>query len=274
MDWSLVLASQGIEPAIEAPADGLGWGLLVREDEHARAVEAIRLYERENRHWPWQQRLSMQELVFDWTSVAWGALLILFFWLAERSVDLQKLGEMNRFAVNQGQWWRLFTAVWLHADIAHLAGNVGLGIILLGLAMGRYGTTVGLLAAYLAGASGNAVVWLLAPGPHPSLGASGMVMGALGLLAMRWLPLWRKNPHARRFIVSGLLGGVLLFVFLGTSPGSDVLAHAGGFVSGILLGSVLNRFRGLAAREWLMLVAGLVFLILILWPWWLALRHS
>ena len=100
-----------------------------------------------------------------------------------------------------------------------------------------------------------------------------MVMGALGLLAMRWLPLWRKNPHARRFIVSGLLGGVLLFVFLGTSPGSDVLAHAGGFVSGILLGSVLNRFRGLAARQWLMLVAGLVFLTLVLWPWWLALRH-
>src|SRR5436190_15989082 len=45
MDWSLVLASQGIEHAIDDPAE-TGWGLIVAESDRAAALEAIRLYRR------------------------------------------------------------------------------------------------------------------------------------------------------------------------------------------------------------------------------------
>ncbi len=61
MDWSLVLASQGIEHVIEGPDETgwprnprsseppgpyapLGWGLLVAEPDHGAALTAIRLY--------------------------------------------------------------------------------------------------------------------------------------------------------------------------------------------------------------------------------------
>ncbi len=87
---------------------------------------------------------------------------------------------MDGAAVAHGQWWRLFTAIWLHADLAHLATNATIGLLLLGLAMGRYGTGAGLLAAYLAGAGGNLVAGLISLQPHRSLGASGMVIGCLG----------------------------------------------------------------------------------------------
>ena len=92
--------------------------------------------------------------------------------------------------------------------------------------MGRYGTGAGLLATYLAGAGGNVIAWLLFTGPYRSVGASGMVLGCLGLLAVQSFSLWRQTPHAGKYIVSGIVGGVMLFVLLGLTPGTDVLASS------------------------------------------------
>ena len=171
-----------------------------------------------------------------------------------------------------GQWWRLFTAMWLHADLAHLATNAALGLVLLGLAMGRYGTGAGLLAAYLAGAGGNLVAGLLSLQTHRSLGSSGMVMGSLGLLAVQSVPLWRKTPHAAKFILSGLFGGSMLFALLALTPGSDVVAHLGGFVCGLLLGILLSLVPEIAHKPRANLLMGLLFAIMVIVPWWLALR--
>ena len=162
--------------------------------------------------------------------------------------------------------------MWLHADVAHLAGNAGLGLVLLGLVMGRFGTGVGLLAAYLAGAGGNALVWLLLPGRGPSLGASGMVMGSLGLLTVQSLSHWRETPRGSRYILAGICGGVMLFVLLGLSPGTDVLAHLGGFLSGLLFGAALTKSPAQARLAAANLACGLIFSLLVLLPWWLALR--
>jgi len=50
---------------------------------------------------------------------------------------LIEAGDMDSAKVLAGQWWRLFTAVTLHADLAHLMGNITFGVIMLGLAMPR-----------------------------------------------------------------------------------------------------------------------------------------
>jgi membrane associated rhomboid family serine protease len=271
MDWSLVLVSQGIETTIDAGEDGSQWGLLVSRTDYESALNSIRLYRLENRGWPWQREIFHQGVIFDWGSLAWVALLWLFFVLDSR-LNLQTAGVMNAGAVSSGQWWRLFTGVWLHADVAHFAGNAGLGVVLLGLVMGRFGTGVGLLAAYLAGAGGNAFAWMLVPGRGPSLGASGMVMGGLGLLAVQSFAHWRETPRAARYILAGICGGVMLFVLLGLSPGTDVLAHLGGFLSGLLIGAGLTRFPPPARRTAANLACGLVLVLLVLVPWLLALR--
>ena len=153
--------------------------------------------------WPWRQKFH-QQVTFDWGSLAWVFLLGIFFWIGAEGVDLRSVGLMDSVAVSHGQWWRLFTAVFLHADLAHLAMNASLGLLLLGLTMGRFGTGVGLLAAYLAGAGGNVATWLIFP-EHRSLGASGMVMGCLGLLAAQAFT-FRSHPHALRYWISGILG--------------------------------------------------------------------
>lgn len=272
MDWSLVLLSQGIEPVIEYAEDTGAWGLHISENDYERAQEAIRLYQLENRRWPWRRELFQPGLLFDWGSLAWAALLALFYWIDSRA-DLQASGIMDCAAANSGQWWRMFTAVWLHADLAHLAGNAVIGFVLLGLAMARFGTGAGLLAAYLAGAGGNAVVWLLSPPSHLSLGASGMVMGALGLLAIQSLALLARSTPDWKHRMAGVLGGVMLFVLLGLAPGTDVLAHASGFVSGMLLGVLMRSVPRLSQRTSINVFSGLIFVLLVVWPWWLALRH-
>ena len=180
---------------------------------------------------------------------------------------------MDGTALVQGEWWRLFTAIWLHADLAHLATNAVFGLVFLGLAMGRYGSGAGLLAAYLAGAGGNVVAWLGHGGSQLGLGASGMVMGALGLLTVQSVDLLKqRNAIAFRHFTGAMMGGVLLFVFLGLTPETDVVAHFGGFVAGILLGSLLALVPRLARRTWVDLAAGILFATLVILPWLRALK--
>ena len=267
MDWSLALVSQGIEAGVDHDAEA-GWGLLVDERDAARASEIIQQYQIENQHWPWQQKIFTPALAFDWGSLAWVFLLCLFFWLSERTAGFRDAGVMSSTAVSHGEWWRLFTAVYLHADAGHLASNAGIGFVLLGLAMGRFGTGVGLLAAFLAGVLGNVSSWLVYPDNHQSLGASGMVMGCLGLLAVQSVS--RQRPKKLKLAFGGLVAGVMLFILMGLSPGTDVVAHLGGFLGGVLLGVPLTLLPRLARDTGINIIAGAIFSVLTIVSWWLA----
>jgi membrane associated rhomboid family serine protease len=274
MDWSLVLISQGIESTIERSAEGSGWALQVQGPDYEPALKAIRLYRQENRGRRWRREVFQSGLLFDWISVVWALLLCVLFWLNESRVDLSRGGVLDTVAVAHGQWWRLFTAIWLHADLAHLASNAVFGFVLLGLTMGRYGTGAGLLAAYLAGASGNLFAWTFSSQPYYGLGASGMIMGCLGLLASQSAFMWRRTPFARRYVLAGIFAGIMLFVLLGLTPGTDIVAHFGGFASGLLLGALITRYSAVLRQPAANLISALVFVLLVLCPWWLALRHG
>jgi membrane associated rhomboid family serine protease len=273
MDWSLVLASQGIEHRI-AHDEVNGWALAVAEADHAPALDHIRQYRLENLHWRWRQPAFSPGLFFDWSSLAWVLLAIFFYAWSEARADLRTLGRMDGFALAHGEWWRWFTATWLHADLAHLAANLVFGFLFLGLVMGRYGPGVGLLAAYLAGAGGNLVAWRVYDETQRGLGASGVVMGALGLLAIpSFALLKRRTANAFRLFAGSILAGVLLFVFLGTSPETDVVAHLGGFLSGLLLGSLLAFAPRASHRPRMNFAAALLFAALVILPWWWALTR-
>ena len=118
------------------------------------------------------------------------------------------------------------------------------------------------------------LAWIGASTRHNSLGASGMVMGAMGLLAAQSFSLWRTTPHASKFILSGVIGGIMLFVLMGTAPNTDITAHAGGFVTGLALGIILTLFRVSSEKPKLNVLAGFLFAALVIVPWWLALRHG
>jgi rhomboid protease GluP len=274
MEWSLVLASQGVEHDVNWD-EARGWMLAVAAADEERAVAQIRLYRLENRNWRWRRPVFQPDLFFDWSCLAWVWLNIFFYGWGESHTDLRIFGRMDGAALTQGEWWRPFTAAWLHANPAHLAMNMIFGFLFLGLVMGRFGPGVGLLAAYLAGVGGNLATWLVSGDSHYSLGASGVVMGSLGLLAIQTPALLkRRSAVTFRIFAGGILAGVLLFVFLGTDPEADVAAHLGGFLSGLLLGLVLFVSPRFVRRASVNLGAGILFIVLVVLPWWWALTRS
>jgi len=199
--------------------------------------------------------------------------VVAIFFVDDRGfADLKNPGIMDTLCVRKGEWWRLFTAVTLHADAGHLAGNAATGFLLLGLAMGSYGAGVGLLAGYLAGAGGNLAALFLAEDTHRSLGASGMVLGALGLLAVHSFSQWRSGATTRQLAGRSLMAGVLLLVLLGLNPKTDVLAHVAGFVSGAILGLGWGLLpERLRLSPWLDRFSTLSCVALVLVVWVLAL---
>jgi rhomboid protease GluP len=240
MDWSLVLASQGIEAIILKVPETERWTLQVPPAELQRAQESIRLYRAENRGWSWRQDLPGLDLELHWGAIVFCVILTLFHSASSFEIPAMRTGgTMDPIKVLAGQWWRLFTPVFLHDDLAHLAANVTFGIIVLGLSMARFGAGLTLLATFLAGAVGNLFGLMFHDRPYTGLGASGMMMGALGMLAIHSIHLWRANRKAARYVTSGVGAGFLLFVLFGVSPGSDVLAHLGGFLAGLLFGAIL-----------------------------------
>jgi membrane associated rhomboid family serine protease len=276
MDWSLVLVSQGIEATIERDPEADLWRLVVDAPDYTKALRTLRQYRVENRHQVWRQQLPWTGLVFDWRSVLPLAFIVFLFAVeATGRGDLRAAGMMDNKAVHAGQWWRLFTAVTLHGDMAHLVANVTTGLLLLGLAMGAVGPGIGLLATFLAGAGGNLAGLLFYSEAHRGLGASGMVMGALGLLAAQWLALLRHGLSPRQLVWRGILSGCLLLVLLGFSPARnvDVLAHVAGFGTGLILGAVLAFCpRDVLHGHWVDRTALGAVGVLIGATWWLALR--
>ncbi len=271
MDWSLVLASQGIAASILR--DDVGWHLAVAESDYERARQTIELYKNENRGWNWKQKLPVSGLVFHWGSVFWViAILWLYFWSTSHGKVFVEQGSMNNRAVANGEWWRLFTAITLHADYSHLAANALTGLIFIGLAMARYGMGFALLASYFAGAGGNLLGFIFYDQAHRGLGASGMVMGALGLITMQPFYFSKKMKVAAQIIFRGLLAGTAMFILMGTNPGTDVLAHAGGFLFGLMFGALLHLSSEKMKDSVLDKMCALIVAGLVIFTWGLALR--
>ncbi|MGD1083801.1 MAG: rhomboid family intramembrane serine protease, partial [Verrucomicrobiota bacterium] len=267
MEWGLVMASQEIEAIVDKSEQG--WGLVVAEADYPRALALLHQYKLENRGWRWKQQLPGSGFVFHWGALVWvAAMAAFYYWTMAAFPQLQNLGVMEPARVAAGQWWRLFTAITLHENLDHLVANLVTGGLFLGLAMARYGPAIAMLAAFLAGAAGNCADLYLYSGTDQSLGASGMVMGALGLLSVHSFSLWRKYPPARGLILRGAAAAFLILVLLGFGPGTDMLAHVAGFLAGAVLGLALNAVRpALLQRGAVNVLAGLLLAVLVTAAW-------
>jgi membrane associated rhomboid family serine protease len=202
----------------------------------------------------------------------WFAALALFYFFGlSARTDFKAAGVMDKAAVLHGEWWRLFTAVTLHADLAHLAANAATGVIFLGLAMGCFGAGHALLLSFLGGGLGFLGSLAVRESPYLSIGASGMVMASLGLITAHSL-IFAREEKPTLWIGRSMIAGCLLVVHLGLSPRSDVTAHLSGFLNGLGLGFCALSFGDKLRRPGsnfasLCLCCGLVTV-----TWWQALR--
>ncbi len=141
-----------------------------------------------------------------------------------------------------GQWWRLLTSMFLHFGFLHIAMNM-LCLWSLGtLAERLMGRAAFLLLYFATGIAGG----LLSLAVHPQLvsaGASGSVFGVAGglitYLALKKAPLSFERAKKQLSNLGIFLG--INFVY-SLKPGVDMMAHAGGVGSGLLIAAVLPRF--------------------------------
>lgn len=157
-------------------------------------------------------------------------------------------GRMDTFAIwHYGEFWRVITPLFLHADLGHLAGNLGFGALFAWFVVRRWGTLAGWWKILLSGVLGNLMLAITYfSTPHLSIGASTAVMGSIGLLA----GVSARERRERGDVGIGWLGPVgvslfaafALFAFLGTGgERTDVGAHFWGWLSGIVIGYQSDR---------------------------------
>jgi rhomboid protease GluP len=152
--------------------------------------------------------------------------------------------------LEQGEWWRLFSAQFLHWGLAHLAMNM-LGLWFLGPTVERMiGSFRFLLAYLLCGAGGMAVAWAASRFGTDSralilLGASASVLGLVGLQAAYSLKAFRYSGSlvAKAQLTSMTQIIVLQAIFDWMVPQVSSTAHLGGAATGFLLGTFVVKPR-------------------------------
>jgi membrane associated rhomboid family serine protease len=277
-DWQLVLFAAGIPHlARDSGAEGV---LFVPAEQAMRARRELEQYEDENRGWPRADELPEVLTAGSLAVCLWAGVLILADQLARNDAfgrDWRALGRSDAVAVRGGEWWRAFTALTLHEDFYHLAGNVVFGAVFIGLASQVLGTGLAFAATLAAGVLGNLANAWLHGGAHASIGASTAVFGALGVLVGH-RALHRIRGRRARWLP--LLAGAMLLLWLGvgsserdTSSGEriDVLAHVLGFLAGGVLGALRALVPWQPSRGQQILL-GLLSGALLVLAWTLALR--
>ena len=172
-------------------------------------------------------------------------------------------GSADAGRIVAGEWWRTVTALTLHADAPHVIGNAGASVVLVGAVSHQLGPGVGLCVLLLAGAGGNALTAFAHGTHHNSVGASTAMFGAIGILAATRVMSRGRRPAARKrwMIVAASLA---LLALLGTSSGSDLLAHLFGLLLGGAVGlaaaPTLPRPLG-APVQWALAVAVLAVVV-------------
>ena len=175
-------------------------------------------------------------------------LIAAYVWQHGHPIQADRLASSSIGLFKYGEWWRPFTALFLHADPPHLIGNLFSGMLFGTLVSRSLGAWRGWLVILASGTLGNTLTSALTwPESFVSIGASTAVFGALGILsgigfsAMMRAPL--RLPWART--AAPVIGGIVLLGWLGGgSPtgNTDVLGHVFGFGSGLAAGCLIGHF--------------------------------
>jgi len=224
-----------------------------------RARHELAEYDEENRGWRRAEELPLA-LENGWiASLVWifGLLALHALTLARGANSAFARGRGDSVRIWEGEPWRAWTALGLHADAGHLLGNVLLGALLVALVAELLGVGIGLFAVFGAGALANLLNAAVQGEPMRFVGASTAVFAALGILGGH---RWQRRKNVRRRSSSAwipLLASAFLLGYLGSGGNElshefsgaqpqriDVVGHALGFVVGLGVGAVFARALG------------------------------
>jgi membrane associated rhomboid family serine protease len=242
--WSLVLRAANIPSVIEF--EKRSWVIKVSALHEQKALQEIAAFMEENTDWPPyrpQKKLPLPVLTKYQppTLLMMGALVIFFIitgpwsgsseWFTRGAVSGRQIFE-------HGQWYRLVTALTLHADVVHLVGNILIGGILVHFLCRLLGNGLGWFLILASGTLGNLMNIYLHGSSHNSVGFSTAIFGTIGILS--GYQAVSKRSAALKEILLPLAAGAGLLAFLGAGgPRTDLGAHFFGLLAGAVLGILL-----------------------------------
>jgi membrane associated rhomboid family serine protease len=161
-----------------------------------------------------------------------------------------------------GEYYRLFTSMFLHYGLLHLLMNMW-ALWILGRVLEAMLGPARFLALYLlSGLGGNVAVYLFSNQHAPTAGASGAIFGLFGALII-------VLRRLRRSVASVLPVLVINLIFTLSVPGISIAAHFGGLVTGALVAAGLAYApRSVRTPVQLAVVAATSLLLAGLTAWW------
>jgi membrane associated rhomboid family serine protease len=159
---------------------------------------------------------------------------------------LIQYGAQVNLLISEGQYWRLFTTMFLHLSIMHIGLNM-LSLYFVGRPVERiYGSGKYILLYLVSGLVGSLAVFFFAGPVSAAVGASGAIFGIFGAFGSYfWLNRHSYGPAGRAILSQWFFWLVLNLVFDFTFPDISYQAHIGGLITGLILGALLagNHFR-------------------------------
>ena len=185
-------------------------------------------------------------------TIAFAAINIIVFFVLEIMGNTEDADYMMLIGAvfpdciqNDGEYWRLLTATFMHFGFEHLLNNMLILLCagpILEKALGHIKYTILYL---LAGVGGSTLSYLqmLKSGDYAvSAGASGAIFGIIG--ALLWIVICHKGRY-ETLTGKGLLFMIVISLYYGVSTGGiDNWGHIGGLLMGFLMGILLYRKKG------------------------------
>ncbi len=172
--------------------------------------------------------------------------IAVFFVSSLPGKQLLSLGDLNLYSVMADrEYYRVLTAMFLHADMQHLFNNMLILFFLGNMIEEKVGHVWYGFFFFLSGIGGNlASLWLKfrTNDPVGSIGASGVVFGLDGVLLALVLFSGSRMEHvtAKRVVLM-----IFLSLYSGyTGHNIDNAAHMGGLITGFVLGSIYCLITG------------------------------
>jgi len=138
-----------------------------------------------------------------------------------------------QYIVVYNQWWRLITAIFLHGSLMHIVFNMWVIMDIGPMVEEMFGSARYLFLYIATGAFGYVISSLAG---HNSVGASGALLGLIGLLLASTT---RSSSASSQVLRSSLIKWVIYIAIMGFMfSGIDNYAHFGGLAAGFVLGKL------------------------------------
>lgn len=179
---------------------------------------------------------------------------------SENIENLVRFGAMVKPLVKLGEWWRIFTAAFIHIGFFHILFNMYFLYSIGPLFERLYGPRNFLIIYLLAGIMGNLFTYAFGGDNTVSAGASTSLYGIFGL-AIGLMINYKDDEILRSLGASFLSIIVINVVYSLLAPGIGIQGHLGGFLAGVILAGifpVVNRQLPMAT----IIISVLAFVVL------------